>query len=388
MMPDTPQVAVSSTSHSMLMILFLFAGFFIAMIWFRRFPSMKSVAIGGFLMALVAVPLVLLAVVFLYFGRWTPARGHNVTIDMTRDGAITYHNGIEFSETGVAPIQLDVPPEIITPAAPCPPEPVIKPQTPTTPKKSSEKPKPAEKSSAEEKNSAEKPADAVKLAETSAAKPVEAESTAPPKKSSEPAAPTNPRPAWVDAPAKLSNGIYRTKVTVGPFATREECDRALPAELLKATNNYIDSYLGEGANQWVHLPPGYYLGQGIRRGIPLPPGYANGPGIFRDQWQEDVLASFGPMIQVHTLLEFNEETRHDLQQRWLAGRAENRLGFAGLGAGLILALLGTMFGYLKIDTATRGYYTRRLQFVAVLAILTTLVLGLQLGRHWYSGFGF
>ena len=57
--------------------------------------------------------------------------------------------------------------------------------------------------------------------------------------------------------------------------------------------------------------------------------------------------------------------------------------------GLVLALLGTMFGYLKIDTATRGYYTRRLQLVSTLAILTTLGLGWKLACNWYSaGFGF
>jgi hypothetical protein len=39
------------------------------------------------------------------------------------------------------------------------------------------------------------------------------------------------------------------------------------------------------------------------------------------------------------------------------------------GVGLLLAFVGTVFGYLKLDTATRGYYSGRLRFVAGLALL-------------------
>src|SRR5205814_196301 len=96
-------------------------------------------------------------------------------------------------------------------------------------------------------------------------KPVEAESNAPSQTTVALAPAANPRPSWIDAPPKLTGGVYRTKVTVGPFATREECDRALPAVLLKATNNYIDSFLGEGASRWVKLPPGYIMEPGEKR---------------------------------------------------------------------------------------------------------------------------
>ena len=44
----------------------------------------------------------------------------------------------------------------------------------------------------------------------------------------------------------------------------------------------------------------------------------------------------------------------------------------GIGAGWVMALLGTIFGYLKLDTLTRGYYTRRLQLVAGAVILTLI----------------
>ena len=41
----------------------------------------------------------------------------------------------------------------------------------------------------------------------------------------------------------------------------------------------------------------------------------------------------------------------------------------GVGAGSILGLLGCVFAVLKIDTATKGYYTKRLFLGVPLAIL-------------------
>ena len=41
----------------------------------------------------------------------------------------------------------------------------------------------------------------------------------------------------------------------------------------------------------------------------------------------------------------------------------------GARLGLLLAFVGTIFGYLKMDTATRGYYSGRLRFGAGIVLL-------------------
>jgi hypothetical protein len=43
-------------------------------------------------------------------------------------------------------------------------------------------------------------------------------------------------------------------------------------------------------------------------------------------------------------------------------------------------VLGTVFGYLKLDTLTRGYYTHRLQFAAAGLILATA----GAAASWYA----
>ena len=43
----------------------------------------------------------------------------------------------------------------------------------------------------------------------------------------------------------------------------------------------------------------------------------------------------------------------------------------------VLALVGSVYTFLKVDTATKGYYTKRLQVAAAVVILTIIVLGLS-----------
>jgi hypothetical protein len=44
-------------------------------------------------------------------------------------------------------------------------------------------------------------------------------------------------------------------------------------------------------------------------------------------------------------------------------------------------MLGVFFGFFRLDTATRGFYTGRLQFTAAAMILTVVVAGVWLARQ-------
>ena len=57
----------------------------------------------------------------------------------------------------------------------------------------------------------------------------------------------------------------------------------------------------------------------------------------------------------------------------------------GLFAGAALLALGSVFGYFRLDNATRGYYTGRLQFMtaaAILAIVGARRASLARWIHW------
>jgi len=62
-------------------------------------------------------------------------------------------------------------------------------------------------------------------------------------------------------------------------------------------------------------------------------------------------------------------------------KTKKRLVRSGLIGGSILTLLAIAFGYLKMETATRGFYSRRLQTVSVVAAAAILALFYWFGQQ-------
>jgi hypothetical protein len=208
---------------------------------------------------------------------------------------------------------------------------------------------------------------AEKPVEVAAAKPAVSDNPSPPEPApaAEPAPPatvpsvptiisSEPRPAWVDRAPGLSDGVYAMVVSSGPYVSVPECQRALNDEILAATNHYIDEYLGdEHAASLVNLPTGY-LRQFIKK----------------VEYAEVVESpSVGRMHQLHARLEFDDRARSDFQRLWRNAVVQDRLWYTGGGAALVLALLATFYGYLKLDLKTGAPHKGRLQLAATLVAL-------------------
>lgn len=165
---------------------------------------------------------------------------------------------------------------------------------------------------------------------------------------------------WTAAGAVRMGDVYRMPVEIGPYVTRAECDAEQPRILREAVRRYANQLLGEGAAEYVDLP--------------LPYIFQN---IVRADCEEYRETSVGRMLYVHNLLEFDRKVNDHLNDVYKQAVMAQRLKYAGTGAAGIFGLLATVFGYLKLDTLSRGYYTGRLRAAAVAAILglvATLVL--------------
>lgn len=172
-------------------------------------------------------------------------------------------------------------------------------------------------------------------------------------------APDSPRPAWVDEVAIPTRDIvYKKAITIGRYNTLEEIQALLPQQVDEALRNFMREALPRGAAEVVKLPPGYAVDH----------------GVLADRWLETHPAaehSFSePMYSLHVLTQVDKATRDDLHARFEAAVVDHRVGMMGLGGGLLLALLGTLYGYLKLDTLTQGYYTGRLRLAAGLTGLS------------------
>lgn len=168
-----------------------------------------------------------------------------------------------------------------------------------------------------------------------------------------PEAPSGPpRPAWMDGPLGRVGNVYRTTVKVGPSFTRTECEQQLPEALRLAVRTYADHFLGEGKGQHVNLDMSYIRNH-----------------IVRGEWEERRQTTFDTMITLHELLEFDGEANETIEANYKQSVVMGRLGYTAMGGGGILGLLTILYGYLKLDTLTRGYYTGRLRLTAATAIL-------------------
>lgn len=197
------------------------------------------------------------------------------------------------------------------------------------------------------------------------AEPVTAEADA--EDAAEPAEPapdaSEERPAWVANPPQRIGHVHKRVVQVGPCATEDDCYQRLDGALWRVAQDFVEREIaGRGVSpndlQKMDLSPGY-----------LRANYCT------EAYVETVdTETLENLKQLYVLVEFNDAAREELQRRWDAvARREALAGVAATGAG-VLGLVGLVFGLLKLDEATRGYYTKRLFIGVPAAIIGVLLL--------------
>jgi hypothetical protein len=180
------------------------------------------------------------------------------------------------------------------------------------------------------------------------------------------------RPSWVDQdPQTNSSGIHTIPVSSGPYKRHVDALRALDTQLVSETGRYVADHVGS------ELAPSFlsYDAAAIRRQL-----------VKRENIYEEKIVSptTGDMYQIHALIEADQSFRDQLDHQWQQVRATSRLTQLSLFAGAGLLLIGSIFSYFRLDNATRGYYTGRLQFMTAAAILAVIGGGVFAARwiHW------
>jgi hypothetical protein len=178
------------------------------------------------------------------------------------------------------------------------------------------------------------------------------------------------RPPWVGVTAFTIDKRDYVPVASGPFATRGECRRALAEAMRQAVAEYVDDHHGrEGTAELLGFNNAYIKDHLQHGGV----------------YEETVQASFGPMLEQHSLLEFGKEFRDEIDRRWNQVKVTSRLARVALAALAVLVGLAVVFSYLRLDTATKGYYSGRLQLATGVVILGLVALGVLVAR-WIPWF--
>ena len=172
-------------------------------------------------------------------------------------------------------------------------------------------------------------------------------------------------PAWLerDKPWREDRTVY-VAVSSGLHLNESECEKSLAERLRSATASYLEELLGSRHASLLLAPE---IGS-----------WAN--GAVTESFQERVLFSRGQMQQQHALVAFDDSFRDEVEKRWRLVRRLSRTLQVALGAGFVLLLLSVTWGYTRLDTMTRGYYTRWLQWIAILGVLTLIGAAIYFGR--------
>lgn len=181
--------------------------------------------------------------------------------------------------------------------------------------------------------------------------------------------PADDLPDWVRQPPKSVENVYRVVVDSSWRGDQAACER----EAQQAAKLVVQSYLTELAIEEnggpTYLPKLEQLGitsRYIRENF-----YSRSDPPYletRDfEHQQD-------MKNLHVLLEFDHADTQDLLARWRRYERQLRVGGVAAVLGGILATLAGALGLIKLDTYTKGYYTKRLFIGVPLAIIGVGIL--------------
>jgi hypothetical protein len=175
-----------------------------------------------------------------------------------------------------------------------------------------------------------------------------------------------PRPEWVGAPPKVVENIYRVPVQAGPYVTLRECYDELRNEMRTVVQQRVEELVRESTGTpYAHIPDLDWMHIGA--------SYIDRE-LLTDEYVEINDTSVGTMRTAWGLLEFTPNHDRYLVDSWKRYARQDRMAMVATMAALVLGALGSVLMLLKIDTWTRGYYTKRLFLGVPAAIIAFIAL--------------
>jgi hypothetical protein len=213
-------------------------------------------------------------------------------------------------------------------------------------------------------------------------------------------------PAWIHEEPKVLSGTQKEVIETEEYQSRDDCRQAMEIYLLLKTHQYLQELAGHPTSGFelpsISFRQKMVIANGNVISIIPTSGTSTGwidprlrelarLGIGIDFIRNEVVAKdskgepkeyletidhpdLGPMKRLYVQIEFSPHVKNSLRRFVEADQRERRLTFAGVGAGSVFGLLGLAFALLKLDTWTKGYYTKRL----FLGLPAAIILGLLL----------
>jgi hypothetical protein len=165
--------------------------------------------------------------------------------------------------------------------------------------------------------------------------------------------------------------------TEGPCTNKDEARKALIDACAERIRSILRLWHGESAGQEISVTESEIIEHLI---------FQNRLEVreYKDEYTEQLCLKFGiddGFYRGYAQLHLNDAFRGRIEQRWKTAVTERRLLLSALVGGGVFAGLTLVFGYLKMNALTRGFYSRRLQTAVVASAAIVALLLTWLGQH-------
>jgi hypothetical protein len=166
--------------------------------------------------------------------------------------------------------------------------------------------------------------------------------------------PVTPRPDWLEKPAEFTpDGAYTVVVRTNPVLRLQDALRELESKMRQEARAFVELNTRRAlSSRSPNRLPWDYIAQKAK------------VAEFKEIKHSPRAGT--NMVVIHAQLTFTPQLQGEIE--WIVQQAlvRQRTTLVLLVAGFVLAIIGVLYGYLRLDTATKGYYTWRLRFLALL----------------------
>jgi hypothetical protein len=163
----------------------------------------------------------------------------------------------------------------------------------------------------------------------------------------------NNRPAWIDSKGEYAaDGTYFAVVHTPPKLTLRDAMREVEPRMRDEAQEFVNTAVPRARYQrWFN---GLHWSSIIRRAE-------------KERFVETLHSRYADAdtVVVHVRMAFTPQLQQEIMRMIQDVVLWQRTGLLVLIGAFVLAAIGILYGYLRLDTATKGYYTWRLRLLAV-----------------------
>ncbi|MDB4766687.1 hypothetical protein OAG71_03255 [bacterium] len=169
-------------------------------------------------------------------------------------------------------------------------------------------------------------------------------------------------PYWVEGGSFVEDGKEFVLLETELFFLRSEASMVLMEKIRNAVDDQIDNIVGDGASRFVPMEDNYIQRKVVSEEVVV-------EKLVKDPTTQRETKRFLGYARLCFGSEFTDRVHQAYQMNFKA----RRLQWTGLVGFLTLCWLAAAYGYLKLDNATRHFYSRRLQTLAIITCLLPLI---------------